>query len=201
MDAIDTLTYPFTAPRVLEPRGESMVRGLIEEIGEDPEREGLVRTPHRVWESLSFLTDGYEGDVMDVVGDAVFAEAHDEMVVVRDIEFYSLCEHHMLPFFGVCHVAYIPDGRIIGLSKIPRVVDLFSHRLQVQERLTTQIADGLDEALQPKGLGVVLEASHLCMMMRGVEKQSSRTATSAMRGLFRSDPQARGEFLNLIKGS
>jgi GTP cyclohydrolase I len=187
MDAIDTLTYPFTAPRVLEPRGESMVRGLIEEIGEDPEREGLVRTPHRVWESLSFLTDGYEGDVMDVVGDA--------------IEFYSLCEHHMLPFFGVCHVAYIPDGRIIGLSKIPRVVDLFSHRLQVQERLTTQIADGLDEALQPKGLGVVLEASHLCMMMRGVEKQSSRTATSAMRGLFRSDPQARGEFLNLIKGS
>jgi GTP cyclohydrolase I len=138
---------------------------------------------------------------MEVVGDAIFDESYDEMVVVRGIEFYSLCEHHMLPFFGTCDVAYIPDGRIVGLSKVPRMVDLFSHRLQVQERLTTQIAEALEDALQPKGVGVVIQASHLCMMMRGVEKQHSRTTTSAMRGLFKTDSRTRTEFLDLIKES
>jgi GTP cyclohydrolase I len=201
MDATEPLAHPLPAPTVLGRRGEVLVRKLIEELGEDPEREGLRRTPHRVWESLSFLTEGYDGDVLDVVGDALFEEPYDEMVTVRDIEFYSLCEHHMLPFFGTCHIAYIPDGRVVGLSKLPRIVDLFSHRLQVQERLTTQIAEALEEVLSPQGVAVVVEASHLCMMMRGVEKQSSRTMTSAMRGLFKSDPRTRSEFLNLIKSS
>ena len=180
-------------------RGPHHVARLLEELGEDPSREGLERTPHRVWESLSFLTDGYGRELEDVVGDAVFEERYDEMVVVRDIEFYSLCEHHMLPFFGRAHIAYVPDGRIVGLSKLPRAVDLFSHRLQVQERLTTQIADALEDVLQPKGVGVVMEAAHLCMMMRGVQKQSSQTMTSAMRGIFKSDPRTRSEFLDLLK--
>jgi GTP cyclohydrolase I len=188
------------APTVLPQQGETLVRRLLEELGEDPRRQGLVRTPHRVWESLSFLTAGYDRDVLDVVGDAIFEDEYDEMVMIHDIEFYSLCEHHMLPFFGACHIAYVPDGRIVGLSKLPRVVDLFSHRLQVQERLTTQVADALQDVLEPKGVGVIVEASHLCMMMRGVEKQSSRTTTSAMRGIFKSDHRTRSEFLSLVAG-
>jgi GTP cyclohydrolase IA len=198
---IDTLAHTLPAPTVLVPRGEGVVRRLLEELGEDPEREGLLRTPHRVWESLSFLTEGYDRDVQDVVGEALFEEPYDEMVTVRDIEVYSLCEHHMLPFFGTCHIAYIPDGRVVGLSKLPRVVDLFSHRLQVQERLTAQIAEALEDVLKPRGVGVIIEASHLCMMMRGVEKQGARTTTSAMRGLFKTDPRTRSEFLELIKSS
>lgn len=186
-----------TVPTSISGRGAALVERLLEALGEDPGREGLQKTPERVWNSLSYLTEGYALDIEDVIGDAVFEEPYDEMVVVRDIELYSLCEHHLLPFFGRAHVAYIPDGRIVGLSKLPRVVDLFSRRLQVQERLTTQIADALDEVLQPKGVGVVLEASHLCMMMRGVQKQNSATVTSAMRGLFKTDPRTRAEFLDL----
>lgn len=180
-------------------RGEQLVRQLLDELGEDPSRDGLVATPSRVWKSLSFLTDGYSQDVADVVGDAVFEEQYDEMVVVRDIEFFSLCEHHLLPFFGRAHIAYVPDGKIVGLSKLPRVVDVYSHRLQVQERLTTQIADALETVLQPKGVAVVLEGSHLCMMMRGVQKQNSQTLTSAMRGTFKEDARTRAEFFDLVK--
>jgi GTP cyclohydrolase I len=183
----------------LHPRGEQHVARLLSELGEDPTREGLERTPQRVWKSLSFLTDGYDKEVMDVVGEALFEEPYDEMVMVRDIEFYSLCEHHMLPFYGRAHVAYIPDGRIVGLSKLPRIIDVFSHRLQVQERLTCQIAQALEEVLQPKGVAVVMEGAHLCMMMRGVQKQNSRTLTSAMRGIFQTDPRTRGEFLDLLR--
>jgi|SRR5579875_3048762 len=183
----------------LVPRGEQLVARLLEELGEDTTREGLVRTPQRVWESLSYLTDGYDREPMDVVGDAVFEEAYDEMVVVRDIEFYSLCEHHLLPFFGKVHVAYLPQGRIVGLSKLPRLVDIYTHRLQVQERLTTQIAAALEEVLEPRGVAVVIEAAHLCMMMRGVEKQEARTVTSAMRGTFRDDARTRAEFLDLVR--
>lgn len=179
--------------------GEQTIARLLEELGEDPGREGLLYTPSRVWSSLSYLTDGYGQTVADVIGDAIFAEQYDEMVLVRDIEFYSLCEHHMLPFFGRAHVAYLPDRFIVGLSKLPRVVDVFSHRLQVQERLTMQIAQGLEEVLQPKGVAVVLEASHLCMMMRGVQKQSSQTVTSSMRGMFKSDQRTRNELLDLVK--
>jgi GTP cyclohydrolase I len=185
--------------RTLPSRGEQYIARLIEELGENPRRPGLAKTPYRVWESLSYLTNGYDVDLQDVVGDAIFEEPYDEMVAVRDIEFFSLCEHHMLPFFGRAHIAYIPDGKIVGLSKVPRILDVFSHRLQVQERLTTELADGLDEILQPKGVGVVLEASHLCMMMRGVEKQDSQTVTSAMRGVFKTDPRTRAEFLELIR--
>ena len=180
--------------------GAFLVGLLLAELGEDPSREGLERTPERVWRSLSYLTEGYRQDPFEVVGDAVFDEAYDEMVLVRDIEFYSLCEHHMLPFFGRAHVAYLPDGKVVGLSKIPRLVDVFSHRLQVQERLTVQIAEALEEALQPRGVGVVLEASHLCMAMRGVQKADSRTTTSAMRGAFKIDARTRAEFLDLVKG-
>ncbi len=177
------------------------VRRQLELIGEDPEREGLLRTPRRVATSLAWLTRGYEMDVADVVGHAVFnAEGATNMVMVRDIELYSMCEHHMLPFYGKAHVAYIPNGRIVGLSKLPRVVEVFARRLQVQERLTEQIASALDEVLEPQGVGVVIEAFHLCMMMRGVEKQNSKTITSAVRGLFRSDPRTREEFLTLAHG-
>jgi GTP cyclohydrolase I len=185
-------------PTPLPRRGEVIVQHLLEELGENPSREGLRATPHRVWQSLSFLTDGYDRDPAEAIGDAVFEEEYDEMVLVRDVEFYSLCEHHMLPFFGRAHVAYIPRGRIIGLSKLPRLVDVFSHRLQVQERLTAQVADALEEMLQPAGVAVVMEASHLCMMMRGVQRQSSTTVTSAMRGIFKTDPRTRGEFLDLV---
>ena len=174
-----------------------LVRKQLELIGEDPDRVGLVRTPARVAESLQFLTRGYSETVEDVIGNAIFEEAHDSMVIVRDIEVYSLCEHHMLPFFGKAHIAYIPAGRIVGLSKLPRIVDVFARRLQVQERLTEQIAKAIEDVLQPQGVGVVIEAVHLCMMMRGVEKQNSKTITSAVRGLFRRDHRTREEFLRL----
>ncbi len=176
---------------------ELIVRRTLELLGEDPGREGLIRTPQRVANSLTWLTRGYDMDVNDVVGGAVFEEAHANMVMVRDIEIYSLCEHHMLPFFGKAHVAYIPDGKIVGLSKLPRIVEVYARRLQVQERLTEQIADAIQDALNPRGVGVVIEARHLCMMMRGVEKQNSKTLTSALRGQFRDCPMTRDEFLRL----
>jgi len=173
------------------------VREMIRGLGEDVEREGLVKTPERVEAAMKFLTRGYGQTVDDVIGDAVFEESHEDMILVRDIELYSLCEHHLLPFFGRAHVAYIPHGRILGLSKTARLVDMFARRLQVQERLTDQIADALMTALAPRGVGVVIEAQHFCMMMRGVEKQGSRTVTSAVRGTFRSDNRTRDEFLRL----
>ena len=176
---------------------EGLVRQQLELIGEDPNREGLLRTPARVAKSLQWLTRGYEQDARQVIGDAIFDECHSNMVMVRDIELYSLCEHHMLPFYGKAHVAYIPKGRIVGLSKLPRVVDVFAQRLQVQERLTEQIAEALSDVLEPLGVGVVIEAYHLCMMMRGVQKQNSKTITSALRGVFRDDPKTRDEFLRL----
>ena len=174
------------------------VRRLLEHLGEDPEREGLQETPERVSEALRYLTEGYGIDAWDSIGDSVFEQAYDEMVIVRDIQFYSLCEHHLLPFFGVCHVAYLPKGKVVGLSKIPRLVDTFAHRLQVQERLTREIAEGLQQVVEPRGVGVVIEARHLCMEMRGVRKHATDTVTSCMLGGFRQDPRTRGEFLNLI---
>jgi GTP cyclohydrolase IA len=174
-----------------------LVRRQLELLGEDPERDGLLKTPERVAKALAWLTRGYALDVAEVVGDAVFEETHESMVMVRDIEMYSMCEHHMLPFFGKVHIAYIPSGRIVGLSKLPRVVEVFARRLQVQERLTEQIARAIEEVLQPLGVGVVIEAVHLCMMMRGVEKQNSKTITSAMRGKFRDCSMTRDEFLRL----
>jgi GTP cyclohydrolase I len=176
---------------------ERLIRRQLELLGEDPDREGLRRTPHRVARALTWLTQGYETDVRDVVGGALFADPHDNMIMVRDIELYSMCEHHLIPFYGRAHVAYIPDGRIVGLSKLPRVVDVFARRLQVQERLTEQIAQALSDILEPKGVGVVVEAYHLCMMMRGVQKQNSKTITSALRGAFRDDAKTRDEFLRL----
>jgi GTP cyclohydrolase IA len=175
----------------------SLVQEQLSLVGEDPSREGLLKTPERVAKAMQFLTRGYRERVEDVVGEAIFREDHKNMVMVRDIELYSLCEHHMLPFFGKAHVAYIPNGRIVGLSKLPRLVDVFARRLQVQERLTEQIADAIDDVLEPLGVGVVIEAFHLCMMMRGVEKQNSRTITSALRGVFRDDARTREEFLSL----
>jgi GTP cyclohydrolase I len=178
---------------------EELVRRLLENLGEDPTREGLQRTPDRVARSLAELTQGRTQTVEEAVGQGVFHEDCSEMVVVKDIEFYSLCEHHMLPFFGRVHVAYIPDGRILGLSKIPRIVDVFSRRLQVQERMTVQIAEAIQQVLAPKGVGVVADASHLCMMMRGVQKQNSSTMTSCLLGTFRSDFRTRSEFLGLVR--
>ncbi|MFL5569236.1 MAG: GTP cyclohydrolase I FolE [Gemmatimonadaceae bacterium] len=176
---------------------EELVRRELELIGEDPDREGLRATPKRVAKALAFLTQGYDKTAEDVVGTGIFKEEHDNMIMVRDIELYSMCEHHMLPFFGRAHIAYIPNGRIVGLSKIPRIVDVYARRLQVQERLTEQIAEGLCRVLKPAGVGVVIEAYHLCMMMRGVEKQNSKTITSALTGAFREDPKTRDEFLRL----
>ena len=176
------------------------VREILAALGEDPSREGLVKTPERVEASLRFLTHGYRMTVEEVIGDAVFEEAHQSMIMVRDIEVYSLCEHHLLPFFGRAHVAYIPNGKILGLSKVARIVDLFARRLQVQERLTDQIADAIMGVLKPTGVGVVIEAAHFCMMMRGVEKQNSRAVTSAVRGIFRDDSKTRDEFLRLAHG-
>jgi GTP cyclohydrolase IA len=178
---------------------QALVRELLARLGEDPERQGLLRTPERVEHSLTWLTRGYMMSVPDVLGDALFDEDHDNMVIVKDIEMYSLCEHHMLPFYGKVHVAYIPDGRIVGLSKIPRIVEVFARRLQVQERLTEQIAAALSDVLKPQGVGVIIEAFHLCMMMRGVEKQNSKTITSAMKGVFLSDLRTREEFLRLTR--
>ena len=176
-----------------------LIRDLLLRLGEDPDREGLARTPDRVERSLQFLTQGYQQEIEKLFGQARFVEQYDEMVLVRDIDFFSLCEHHMIPFFGKCHVAYIPDGKILGLSKIPRLVDALSHRLQVQERLTTQIAEALKANLNPKGVAVVMEAQHLCTMMRGVQKQNTRMVTSSMLGTFRTDPKTRMEFLSLLR--
>jgi GTP cyclohydrolase IA len=180
-----------------EGRYAELVRAQLAMLGEDPDREGLQRTPLRVEKAMAFLTRGYSEQLDDIVGDAIFNENHHNMVMVRDIEMYSLCEHHLLPFFGKAHVAYIPDGRIVGLSKLPRIVDHFARRLQVQERLTEQIAAAVEFVLEPLGVGVVIEADHLCMMMRGVEKQNSKTITSALRGCFRDDARTRDEFLSL----
>ena len=178
---------------------EWLVSRLLELIGEDPDRAGLARTPARVAAALTWLTRGYQQSAQGVIGSGVFDASHENMVLVRDVEVYSMCEHHMLPFFGRVHVAYVPDGRIVGLSKIPRIIDVFARRLQVQERLTDQIADAIMEALEPRGVGVVIEAQHLCMMMRGVERQNSRTITSALRGSFRDCPMTRQEFLRLVQ--
>ena len=176
---------------------ESLVRRQLELIGEDPERPELARTPQRVAKSMAFLTRGYQTTLEDAVGEGIFEDRHDNMIMVRDIELYSLCEHHLLPFFGKAHIAYIPNGRILGLSKLPRIVDMFARRLQVQERLTGEIAEAVQESVSPRGVGVVIEASHLCMMMRGVEKQNSMTITSALLGTFRNDAKTRDEFLRL----
>jgi len=174
------------------------VKQILASLGEDPSREGLKKTPERVDAALRTLTRGYQMSVADVVGDALFEESHQSMILVRDIEIYSLCEHHMLPFFGRAHVAYIPNGKIVGLSKLPRIVEVFARRLQVQERLTDQVADAIMDTLHPHGVGVVIDCLHLCMAMRGVEKQNSRTMTSALRGAFRDDPRTRDEFLRLV---
>lgn len=170
-------------------------------IGEDPDREGLLKTPHRVAKAWGFLTAGYHKSLQEAVGDAVFAADGSEMVIVKDIEFYSMCEHHMLPFYGRAHIAYIPDGKILGLSKFARIVDLYSRRLQVQERITTQVADAVQELLAPRGVAVMMEGVHLCMAMRGVQKQNSSTSTSAMRGLFKSDARTRAEFMSAVQGT
>ena len=175
------------------------IKVLLKEIGENPQREGLIKTPERVAKSLDFLTNGYDKDPSEILNSAMFEEEYSQMVLVKDIELYSLCEHHMLPFFGKAHIAYIPNGYIVGLSKIPRVVDVFSKRLQVQERLTDQIKDCIQDTLNPKGVAVVIEAQHLCMQMRGVQKQHSFTTTSAFSGIFMSDEKTRAEFMNLIK--
>ncbi len=177
-----------------------LVHRLLEQLGENPGREGLVGSPDRVARSLRHLTEGYALDPADVVGDAIFDQEYDEMVLVRDLPFYRLCEHHLLPFFGVCHVAYQPAGRVVGLSKIPRLVDVFAHRLQLQERLTREIAEAVQEAVEPLGVGVVLEARHLCMEMRGVER-AGQTVTSCLLGVFRSDARTRTEFLELVRRS
>jgi GTP cyclohydrolase I len=176
---------------------ETLVRRQLELIGEDPTRPELVRTPLRVAKSMAFLTRGYQTTLRDAVGEGIFDDRHDNMIMVRDIELYSMCEHHLLPFFGKAHIAYIPNGRILGLSKLPRIVDMIARRLQVQERLTSEIAQAVQESVSPRGVGVVIEASHLCMMMRGVEKQNSMTITSALLGTFRDDAKTRDEFLRL----
>jgi len=193
---------PQTAPETASLASAStqdLYRELLIRIGEDPGRDGLLDTPKRMDQAMRFLTRGYTQDLNTVLHDALFDVDYDEMVIVKDIEFFSMCEHHLLPFFGKAHVAYVPNGKVIGLSKIPRLVDVFSRRLQVQERLTTEIADAIDEAIHPQGVGIILEAQHLCMMMRGVEKQHSATVTSAMRGVFKSQQQTRSEFLSLVR--
>ena len=178
---------------------QEIIRQLLAELGEDPSREGLLETPKRVEKALTFLTSGYTADVDATLNNALFSVDYNEMVIVRDVDFYSLCEHHLLPFFGKCHIAYIPQGRVLGLSKIPRLVDMFARRLQIQERLTSQIAETLREKVDPLGVAVVMEATHLCMSMRGVEKQNSFAVTSAMLGVFRDDARTRMEFLELIR--
>ncbi|TAN24013.1 MAG: GTP cyclohydrolase I FolE [Acidobacteria bacterium] len=189
-------------PTELAPRANTdLVRSLLEQLGEDPSREGLQQTPERYAKAMAYLTSGYRTDLNAILSSALFTVDYDEMVIVRDIEVFSLCEHHLLPFFGRCHVAYLPKGKVLGLSKIPRLVDAFARRLQVQERLTTQIAETLQDWIQPRGVGVVIEARHLCMMMRGVEKQHSSAVTSHMLGLFRTCAETRSEFLSLIRNN
>jgi len=178
---------------------EGYVEAILEELGEQPGRDGLQKTPGRVARSYRFLTSGYGQDPREILNDALFEVSYDEMVVVKDIDFYSLCEHHMIPFFGRAHVAYIPNGRVVGLSKIPRLVEMFARRLQVQERMTTEIAETLEEVLSPKGVGVVVEASHLCMMMRGVERQNAYAISSSLKGSFNEDSKTRSEFMELIR--
>ena len=178
---------------------QDLYREMLARIGEDPTRDGLLRTPERMEKSMAFLTRGYTMDVTTVLHDALFDVDYDEMVIVKDIEFFSMCEHHLLPFFGKAHIAYVPNGKVIGLSKIPRLVDVFARRLQVQERLTRQVGDAITEAINPQGVAVILEAQHLCMMMRGVEKQHSSTVTSAMLGVFKTQLQTRNEFLSLVR--
>ena len=192
--------YDTETDEVYDADFENIVRQMLVRIGEQPERQGLQRTPLRVAKAMDFLTSGYSMTVQDVVKNAVFEEKCEEMVIVKDIEFYSMCEHHILPFFGKAHVAYLPNNKVIGLSKIARIVDVFARRLQVQERLTNQIADAMMEILSPHGVGVIIEASHFCMMMRGVQKQNSSTVTSAMRGSFRENARSRAELMDLIKG-
>ena len=189
--------------KVMQPKQDeesiaSMMRKILSRIGEDPSREGLVRTPDRAEKALRFLTSGYQTDVQSIVNGALFNQKVDEMVVVKDIEFYSMCEHHLLPFFGTMHVAYLPQDKVIGLSKIPRIVDMFARRLQLQERLTQDVAQTIQDVLEPRGVGVICEARHFCMMMRGVEKQHSGTVTSAMLGAFREGKETRDEFLSLV---
>jgi GTP cyclohydrolase I len=193
--ATDTLQ----APMLESASTQDLYREIIRRVGEDPERDGLLRTPERMEKSMAFLTKGYDQTVSEVLHDALFDVDYDEMVIVKDIEFFSLCEHHLLPFFGKAHVAYVPNGKVIGLSKTARLVDVFARRFQVQERLTRQISDAIDEAIQPQGVAVILEAQHLCMMMRGVEKQHSSTVTSAMLGVFKTQQQTRNEFLSLVR--
>ena len=195
---------PMAVLNELEKEGESdplegAIHTLLREVGEDPQREGLIRTPGRVARSLRFLTSGYHQELDKIFNGALFPVAYDEMVIVKDIEIFSLCEHHLLPFFGKCHVAYIPNQKVIGLSKIPRVVDVFAKRLQIQERLTTQIAEALMERMKPQGVGVIIEAKHLCMIMRGVEKQNSVAVTSHMTGVFKDSELTRSEFLRLVR--
>ncbi len=188
-----------TETAIYNTKMQHLIQQLLVQLGEDPTREGLVKTPKRVETALRFLTSGYEADIDSVLNDALFSVDYSEMVIVRDIDFYSLCEHHLLPFFGKCHVAYIPNGRVIGLSKIPRLVDIFARRLQLQERMTNQIAETIREKIDPLGVAVVCEGTHLCMAMRGVEKQNSYTVTSAMLGAFRDHARTRMEFLELLK--
>ena len=177
---------------------ESLTKSLLKELGEDPKREGLIKTPLRVAKAWEYLSQGYSQNVEKLINNAIFSENYDQMVVVKDIEFYSMCEHHLLPFFGHAHIAYIPNGKIIGLSKIPRLVDMFARRLQVQERMTQEIANSLNDALNPSGVAIIIEAQHMCMQMRGVEKKKSYMSTSSMVGIFREDQKTREEFLNLI---
>jgi len=187
------------APSLASASTEELYRELLVRIGEDPTRDGLLKTPERMDKAMQFLTRGYTQNLNSVLHEALFDVEYDEMVIVKDVEFFSMCEHHLLPFFGKAHVAYVPNGKVIGLSKIPRLVDVFARRLQVQERLTTDIADAIDQAIRPQGVAVILEAQHLCMMMRGVEKQHSATVTSAMRGVFKTQQQTRSEFLSLVR--
>jgi GTP cyclohydrolase I len=192
-------TETITTPTLETASLQELYREMIRRMGEDPQRDGLLRTPERMEKSMAFLTRGYRQTVDEVLHEALFDVEYDEMVIVKDIEFFSLCEHHLLPFFGKAHVAYVPNDKVIGLSKVARLVDVFARRLQVQERLTRQISDAIDEAIKPQGVAVILEAQHLCMMMRGVEKQHSHTVTSAMLGVFKTQLQTRNEFLSLVR--
>jgi GTP cyclohydrolase IA len=193
------LTHDDAAVTLGDASVQAIYAELLKRIGEDPARDGLQQTPKRMEKSMAFLTKGYQESVASVLHGALFDVDYDEMVIVRDIEFYSLCEHHLLPFFGKAHIAYVPNGKVVGLSKLPRIVDVFARRLQVQERLTQQIAEAIEDAIAPQGVGVVIEAQHLCMMMRGVEKQSSLTVTSSLRGVFKTQLQTRSEFLALVR--